>query len=231
MFGLAGLPELRKVMHESHPSSLRIFNEVVLERLSADEVNRVIDLCLNEANRSNAVAKSIADDGRYLLGMFSEGYPHFIQQFGYSALPPTETTSLIYKMSEMGRLDLEAPLNKLVTATIATTSTRRFKKKATAKFCGLWLKTSTIGLQNSRFGPSLREVIPFSIMPSRLFGNGRSSGLRKVSSEFTDCSTQLLPRGYAITPQIPKRLNFLLLQSPVNPRTRPNARSQTDRAS
>ena len=74
MFGLAGLPELRKVMHESHPSSLRIFNEVVLERLSADEVNRVIDLCLNEANRSNAVAKSIADDGRYLLGTFSEGY-------------------------------------------------------------------------------------------------------------------------------------------------------------
>lgn len=85
MFGLAGLPELRKVMHESHPSSLRIFDELVLDRLSKEEVNTVIDLCLEEANKSNAVATSIAADGRRVLVTYSEGYPHFIQQFGYSA--------------------------------------------------------------------------------------------------------------------------------------------------
>lgn len=86
MFGLAGLPELRKVMHESHPSSLRIFDELVLDRLSPDEVNQVIDLCLREANQSGDTSpNTIADDGRALLVAYSEGYPHFIQQFGYSA--------------------------------------------------------------------------------------------------------------------------------------------------
>lgn len=86
MFGLAGLPELRKVMHESHPSSLRIFDELVLERLSVQEVNRVIDSCLEEATRQpEAVETIVLDDARTLLVTYSEGYPHFIQQFGYSA--------------------------------------------------------------------------------------------------------------------------------------------------
>ena len=85
MFGLAGLPELRKVMHDSHPSSLRIFDELVLERLSTSEVNMVIDLCLEEANQSDSAPITIADDGRSFLVAYSEGYPHFIQQFGYSA--------------------------------------------------------------------------------------------------------------------------------------------------
>lgn len=85
MFGLAGLPTLRKVMHESHPSSLRLFDEIVLERLSNDEVNRAIDLCLKEANQPGVSPTTIANDGRNLLVTYSEGYPHFIQQFGYSA--------------------------------------------------------------------------------------------------------------------------------------------------
>ena len=85
MFGLAGLPELRKVLHNSHPSSLRIFDELVLDRLPTSEVNDVIDLCLEEANEKNTKPTTIADDGRDLLVTLSEGYPHFIQQFGYSA--------------------------------------------------------------------------------------------------------------------------------------------------
>ena len=85
MVGLAGLPELRKVLHDSHPSSLRIFEELVLDRLSVREVNSVIDLCLEEANERNTLKTSIKDEGREVLVNFSEGYPHFIQQFGYSA--------------------------------------------------------------------------------------------------------------------------------------------------
>ena len=38
MVGLAGLSNLRDVLSASHPSSLRIFEENKLERLSADEV-------------------------------------------------------------------------------------------------------------------------------------------------------------------------------------------------
>ena len=85
MFGLAGLPELRKVLHDSHPSSLRLFEELVLDRLSDSEVGRVIDMCMREADKQNPVKTSIKDAGRDLLITFSEGYPHFIQQFGYCA--------------------------------------------------------------------------------------------------------------------------------------------------
>jgi AAA+ ATPase superfamily predicted ATPase len=85
MFGLAGLPDLRKVLHDSHPSSLRIFEELVLDRLSEAEVNSVINLCLEDANRRNPIQTTIDESGRNMLVLLSEGYPHFIQQFGYSA--------------------------------------------------------------------------------------------------------------------------------------------------
>ena len=62
MVGLAGLPELRKVLHDSHPSSLRIFGELVLDRLSPSEINRVINICIDQANEKNPVKTSIADD-------------------------------------------------------------------------------------------------------------------------------------------------------------------------
>ncbi len=94
MFGLAGLPELRNVLHDSHPSSLRIFDELVLDRLSTEDVNGVIDLCLQEANEKNPKPTTISQDGRDLLVTFSEGYPHFIQQFGYSAFA-ADTDDLI----------------------------------------------------------------------------------------------------------------------------------------
>jgi hypothetical protein len=45
----------------------------------------VIDSALAEANNENAEKTSIDDLGRGMLIGLSEGYPHFIQQFGYSA--------------------------------------------------------------------------------------------------------------------------------------------------
>lgn len=85
MIGLAGLVELRTVLRESHPSSIRLFDELLLGRLSADEVSRVIDMALEEAKEQNGIETTITDKGRSFLVSLSEGYPHFIQQFGYSA--------------------------------------------------------------------------------------------------------------------------------------------------
>jgi AAA ATPase domain len=83
--GLAGLPHLRKVLLESHPSSLRLFEECTLDRLNDAEVGQVIDMCLLEAGRLNPTATGIDKAARDFLTFLSEGYPHFIQQFGYSA--------------------------------------------------------------------------------------------------------------------------------------------------
>lgn len=85
MIGLAGMPGLREVLRDGHPSSLRIFDELQLDILSPEEASMVIDRALGEANTENAEQTSIDDAGRAGLVNLSEGYPHFIQQFGYSA--------------------------------------------------------------------------------------------------------------------------------------------------
>lgn len=85
LIGLAGLPELRNRLYESHQSSVRIFEEIPLGRLSRGEIGRVVDVCLEEANKQNAIKTSINVDAKELLITLSEGFPHFIQQFGYSA--------------------------------------------------------------------------------------------------------------------------------------------------
>ncbi len=94
MVGLAGLHELRNVLIVSHPSSIRLFDEIVLDRLTNSEVSSVIDICLDKAKRDNSVPTSITDEARSFLISLSEGYPHFIQQFGYSSFA-TDTDNLI----------------------------------------------------------------------------------------------------------------------------------------
>lgn len=83
--GLAGLPELRGVLTRSHASSLRLFEELVLDRLSDEEVSRVLESGLDRANELNPQKTSITELARGHLVDLSEGYPHFIQQFASSA--------------------------------------------------------------------------------------------------------------------------------------------------
>ncbi len=85
MVGIAGLPILHKILSDSHQSSLRLFNQLYIDRLDGDEVNYVIDRCLALANEKNLVETKISDEARNLLINASEGFPHFIQQFGYSS--------------------------------------------------------------------------------------------------------------------------------------------------
>lgn len=101
MLGLAGMPTLREVLREGHPSSLRVFDELPLEVLSRDEVSWVIDRALTEGNKTNAEQTSVDDGGRAALINLSEGYPHFIQQFGYSAFSADE--NLVIEVEDVRR--------------------------------------------------------------------------------------------------------------------------------
>lgn len=85
MVGLAGLPDLRDVLMSSHPSSLRLFDEQPLGRLSEFEVAQVIEAGLKKAENDNKIRCGITKEAKVNLVKLSEGYPHFIQQFGYSA--------------------------------------------------------------------------------------------------------------------------------------------------
>jgi len=86
MVALAGLPGIRQVLTDSHASSLRLFEELELERLSPDDARWVIGLGLKKATELNSgIAFSAKEEAQDLLIALSEGFPHFLQQFCYSA--------------------------------------------------------------------------------------------------------------------------------------------------
>ena len=101
MIGLAGMPGLRDVLRESHASSLRLFDELPVGTLSNREVSWVIDRALSEANNENEEHTTIDADARSALIGFAEGYPHFIQQFGYSAF--ASDTDLVIDKEDVHR--------------------------------------------------------------------------------------------------------------------------------
>jgi Cdc6-like AAA superfamily ATPase len=92
MFGIAGLPNLKKLLYDSHPSSLRVLEDIELLRLSNDEIKRVIALCMEEAKTLNEKTFLFSDDAEDAIIDFSEGYPHFIQQYGFCAFAKAQNT-------------------------------------------------------------------------------------------------------------------------------------------
>jgi hypothetical protein len=85
ILGMAGLPSTIAKMRASHESSPRIFEVLHLDPLEKPEIEQVIHRGLELAREKNGFATSITPEAMTLLCEISEGYPHFIQQFAYSA--------------------------------------------------------------------------------------------------------------------------------------------------
>lgn len=85
MFVVVGLPDITDKLLSSHESSLRIFNQIKIKELNPSDRKRVVELGMEEANRLNADSTSITEDAKNHISTLSESYPHFIQQFSYSA--------------------------------------------------------------------------------------------------------------------------------------------------
>lgn len=85
MFLAAGLPDVTEKLYSSHESSLRIFSQLKIKELSPEDRYYVIDRGVAEGNRINEEETIITREGKGHISTLSEGYPHFIQQFSYSA--------------------------------------------------------------------------------------------------------------------------------------------------
>lgn len=85
LFGLAGLPITISRLRASHESSPRMFSTMRLEPLSHDECVGIIKNALADAAEKNGFDVAITIEALNLLAGMSEGYPHFVQQFGFSA--------------------------------------------------------------------------------------------------------------------------------------------------
>jgi len=85
MFVFAGLPSVIEKLSDSHESSLRVFNHLNVEKLGVQDCYYVIEKGINEGNEINNIETQITDNAKKHIKNLSEGYPHFIQQFSYSA--------------------------------------------------------------------------------------------------------------------------------------------------
>lgn len=85
MIGVSGLPKTKQILIDSHPSSLRIFEELNLDRLKEEDIKYVIKRVLDHSKDVNGSATTIDAKGEKLLVDLSEGFPHFIHQYGYCA--------------------------------------------------------------------------------------------------------------------------------------------------
>ena len=83
--GLAGQTGVVRKLAKSHPSAPRLLQILTLDPLSVDERRSVITLGLKAAKEYNAVDVTIDGDAADWICEMSEGYPHFVQQFAYSA--------------------------------------------------------------------------------------------------------------------------------------------------
>lgn len=85
MFVVAGLPDVTEKLAKSHESSVRVFNQVKLRELQVLDRYYVISKGIEKGNSINVEQTTISDEARDQISVFSEGYPHFIQQFAYAA--------------------------------------------------------------------------------------------------------------------------------------------------
>ena len=83
--GLSGISTITKKLKRSHESSLRVLQMFALQPLLPSERIQVIERALTEGKEKNGFETTISEDAKNWIGAYSQGYPHFIQQFGYSA--------------------------------------------------------------------------------------------------------------------------------------------------
>ncbi|MFD1704804.1 hypothetical protein ACFSCV_17495 [Methylopila henanensis] len=94
LIGLAALPTIMAKLRDSHESSPRLFHTMLLEPLEQGEREKVVELGLMLATHKNKFVTNITVDAKAFIAELSEGYPHFIQQFAYSAFEVDEDNEI-----------------------------------------------------------------------------------------------------------------------------------------
>ena len=83
--GLSGISDVLQKMRASHESSVRVFTPLLLAPLDPEDRKTVVRRGLEEARETNGFETTITSEALDLIADLSEGYPHFIQQYAYSA--------------------------------------------------------------------------------------------------------------------------------------------------
>ena len=101
LIGMAGLPSIIARLKESHESSARIFEVYSLQPLEPTEREWVVQRGLTVANEKNEKPTQITTAALKMICELSEGYPHFLQQFAFSAF--AEDSDYVVDVEDVAR--------------------------------------------------------------------------------------------------------------------------------
>jgi Cdc6-like AAA superfamily ATPase len=113
MIGVSGLPKTKEILIESHPSSIRIFEELNLDRLTDDEIKYVIKQVLDHTKDLNGTRTEIEDEAEKKLVRLSEGFPHFIHQYGYCAFDLSDGLIITDDNIQKGAFGINGAIEKI----------------------------------------------------------------------------------------------------------------------
>jgi hypothetical protein len=92
--GVAGVTSVLNSLRESHESALRLFTNFHLKPLSRDESIEIVRKGLSVAREKSGISVSITPEAEQFIAGYSEGYPHFVQQFAYCAFEADTDNSI-----------------------------------------------------------------------------------------------------------------------------------------
>ena len=113
MIAVAGLPKTKEILIESHPSSIRIFEELNLDRLSDDDIKYVIKRVLDHSEKLNGQRIEIEELAEHNLVRLSEGFPHFIHQYGYCAFELSDGKTITDNNIQQGAFGNNGAIEKI----------------------------------------------------------------------------------------------------------------------
>ena len=113
MIAIAGLPKTKDILIESHPSSIRIFEELNLDRLSDEDIKYVIKRVLDHSQKLNGQSTEIEELAEHNLVRLSEGFPHFIHQYGYCAFELSDGKTITDSNIQQGAFGSNGAIEKI----------------------------------------------------------------------------------------------------------------------
>lgn len=111
ILGISGISNVIQKLHKSHESAPRILNHIYLEPLSEDERKTVVRRGIEESNDRGGTQTRVQPEAEDWISRFSEGYPHFVQQYASTAFDTdnddviTESDVMHGAFKENGALD------------------------------------------------------------------------------------------------------------------------------
>lgn len=113
--GLSGISTVIETLRASHESSPRALNHILLEPLQKQERIQVVQLGLKKANERNKQDTAVTAQAAEWIAVYSEGYPHFIQQYAFCAFESDTDFNIDVDDVQLGAFKENGALDQLGT--------------------------------------------------------------------------------------------------------------------